>query len=162
MGINYTFTLRVGYSLEQDVVHRVFEKTTPGEFHMEDRYDSKTGQKIGRVKVWDKQPETTFVIDGQEYDDDMDAITSALARFLGCDVAVSGSYPTGEFSYDFTFPTRNKSKTIDYGKIDLCNPSMYFSDVVAMEKELWDLKYKMDKLGLNPGNPKVFISSSIG
>ncbi len=162
MGITYSFTLRVGFALDHGEVQKKFEQKTPGEYHMEDRYDTKTGQKIKQVKVWDKHPVTVIMIDGEEVEDDGETIEAVLAEKLDCDVETSGSYSSGDFEYNFVPKRTGKYSSIDYGRIYLYNHSIPFQDVVAMGPELEAIKRKLITWGFNPGEPRVYVSSSIG
>lgn len=163
MGTTYSFTLQVGYSADQDLVNQIFEETIPGEFHFEDRFDPKTGQKIDSVKIWDKLSHTFIVINGEKIDEDPEQISSCLAEILDCNVSTSGHYYNGDLQYNFTPKLDSKEeKYIDYGKIYVYNPSMSFKDVVALEDKINLLYVKLTKLGIKVGEPKVWISSSIG
>src|SRR5271157_2382087 len=106
MGIDYTANLVYGFEIDEDEVQGIWRKTEkdPGEFHMEDRFDPKTGNKIKQEKVWDRKPSTKvhYEIDDKRIDGmDFEDWDSFLAEQFGCNVETAGSFPSGELTYVF-------------------------------------------------------------
>jgi hypothetical protein len=48
MGIDYTFYLRVGYTLNQDDVMKPYSSLHEEKFHYEDRFDPKSGKNLSQ------------------------------------------------------------------------------------------------------------------
>lgn len=174
MSTNYSFYLRVGFQVPTQELKKRFqhrqETKEEGVFHMEDRFDPKTGAKIDPVKVWDKEPQahtdTWWVIEGERFEDwDDESISALLEEELGCGVdAYWQSYRSNDgWSYGFyPHPHNNKTKMGDGNKFRIHNTNMDYSDVVAMQPALEELKQKLQDLGINPGEPKVFLGEISG
>jgi Domain of unknown function (DUF4419) len=95
MGIDYTASLVYGFEIDEDDVQRIWRKSEkdPGEFHMEDRFDPKTGKKIKQEKVWDRKPSTKswYEMNGKKIDDlDFEDWDSFLSEHFGCNVETAG------------------------------------------------------------------------
>ena len=176
MSTSYSYYIRVGVQIPTDELKMHFrhQKVTEeeGVFHMEDRFDPKTGAKIAPAIVWDKKPkthkETWWVIDGERFDDWEDEIlTHFLESKLGCGVdsywQAYGSNTDDEWSYGFyPHPHNNKEKMGDGYKFTIHNTKMDYKEVVEMQSKLQQLKEKLQAMGLNPGDAKIFVGEVSG
>jgi len=167
MSIDYTFYMVVGFQITESEMYNAFCTTTtyPAISHMEDRFDPKTGQKISPVMVVDKpeQTEEIWSIDGEVIDIEGscdDDLTLALERKLGCSVEIRNGV-SNEYLYDF-FLHPIGGLDINEGRVSIFNASMSMKEIIQMAPQLEELAYKMRKIGLKPGEPKVYISGWIG
>lgn len=167
MGIDYSCSLVYGVELDEKDVHAIFQKSekVEGTFHMEDRFDPKTGAKMKQEKVWDKKPETHtwYEIDGKKYDDlDPEEWESILEKKLGCHVDTSGSFPSGELTYVFYVnePISWK-KADDYGKVTVYNNVMEQKDIPGLITKALLLSQRMEEFGLGKHTPRIFIATRI-
>lgn len=166
MGISFSFFLRIGFEIDQDIINKHFTVEVPGTFHYteEQFFDPKTGEKlpIKRTKVWDQRPESHMMINGERLEDDED-ICDALANLLDCNVSLTGSYSEGDLQYNFCPKLYYKKvQAIDYGKVSLHNHSIPVSSLEGIETKLEILENKLVKWGFKVSAAKVYIASSIG
>jgi len=173
-GVNYDFTLCFGFELDASVVEKNFEvksvEKAAGSFHMEDRFDPKTGKKLAQVKVWDIEPKTKtekwYIVDGERYEySDMDPENWAclFEEKLGCHVEVSGSYCSGDLTYVFSLNRpATKDEYQDWGNVAVHDPKITLPELELLIPRAKELKAKLEAWGLKVGEPKIFISSSVG
>jgi len=167
MSIDYTFYVVVGFQITESEMCSAFRTTRviPDTFHMEDRFDSKTGQKINPVRVIDKKGyvDEIWTINGEVINMDGasdDELTLTLERKLGCSVEMRNGI-SNEYLYDF-FLHPIGGCDIDEGRVSVFNASMSVAEVIRMAPQLEELAYKMRQLGLKTGEPKIYISGWIG
>src|SRR5271155_695690 len=95
MSISYSFYIRVGFEILTEDLKKAFKhqivSQEEGTFHMEDRFDPKTGAKLAPVQIWDKKPktktETWWEIDGEHFQDwEDETMTQVFEEKLGCHV----------------------------------------------------------------------------
>lgn len=167
MGIDYSCSLVYGFEFDQKEVEGLFCKKNkdPGSFHMEDRFDAKTGAKVAPEKVWDKKPSTEkwYEIDGEKFDDiDSEEWEKILEEKLGCHVEMFGSWPSGELTYVFHInPSVGWKEADDYGKVTVYNNVIGQDELAEMMPEAMKLKSKLKEMGLNPPEPMIFIATRI-
>lgn len=172
MSCSYAFYLRVGFEIPTEELKKVFVHKTvvheEGAFHMEDRFDPKTGAKLAPVQVWDKRSKTKtdrwWVIDGKRYEDWEDEImTRVFAKLLGCNVdnywQAYGSDGGGSFGF---YPHPPGDVDVDSGKFSISNTSMSYQQVKELEPKLIELKQKLLDLGINPGEATIFLGEVSG
>ena len=172
MSVHYSFYLRVGFKVDLGDLKKVFEHKNvvheEGVFHMEDRYDPKTGAKLQPVQVWDKKPKTKterwWEIDGKRFDDwEDDPMTDFFKDKLGCNVDYYWQAYGDEPAYGFYLHDRNNDDERETGKgVDIHNMSMDYASVCAMQPGLEVLKQKLQAMGINPGEPQVFLGEISG
>ncbi len=175
MGIYYSYYLVCGYELEEGEVLAKFlkSKTTKEEgiFHMEDRFDEKTGAKLKQVKVWDKKPvretETWYVIGDYDssktdYWDEIDyeEVLPALEKLFDCKVTFGFSC-TGDnkLYFEADIPAEGG---YDAGKITISRSSIDVSDIVKSLDKLKTLGETLRSYGFEIDEPTVMIGESIG
>jgi len=168
MGVNFHFSLEVGFEVSEDQFEKTFlySEEKEGSFHMEKRFDPKTGKEVAPVKVWDVVPKTeSYVqIQGVRYDCDLYELvqSNVLGDLLQCCV---DSRHDGNTMYIFSplpfFSNRNKPYE-DYGRVSLYEVEVTVDKVISMKDSLEALRLKLIDLGLDPGPAKVFISRSVG
>lgn len=111
--------------------------------HMEDRYDTRTGQVVGQEKVVDRQACDYVVLDGQEFEVRDDCYVSAeLGEALGAllDADVHGAGHFGEEMVMIIQPNVEEKE----GVYDLDDVPF----MVAKAKRIGD---RCRELGFNPG-----------
>ena len=165
MSIDYTFALCIGFELDKDEVEKPFKLTNkyPGEFHMEDRFDPKTGAKIEPVKIWDKKPKTErwYEIDGVKYDDFFE-MEDVLGKKFDCYVGEYGSFCSGDNTYVFCVNDIGSYKDAgNYGNITVYDKSLTFTDLPDLMAKAYGLRERLQSAGYNPGEPKVFIAQRV-
>jgi hypothetical protein len=167
MGINYTASLVYGYEIDENTVQAIWKKSKkdPGEFHMEDRFDTKTGQKLKQEKVWDRKPsiDTWYEMDGKVVEEpDPEDWEGFLSEIVGCHVTLSGSFPSGELSYVFRVNNSVGYKNADdYGHITIYNNAITQAELGRLMPAAMELKARLQKLGLQVNDPKIFITMMI-
>jgi hypothetical protein len=65
---HYYAGIIIGFRISIKKINEVFAHTTEGVWHMESRYDPKTGKKVGSEKVWELHPEEYYTLNGIKYD----------------------------------------------------------------------------------------------
>ena len=164
MGITYSFRLCVGFEIAQDDIKKCFlkEDKIPGKYHMEDRFDPKTGMKLKPVKVCDVKPidNSVLIIDGEEIDPD-DELEGVLEKTFNCHVETFGSYCAGELTYCFYLNKPVRSSNGGH-PISIYNDSVDVDEVISLESKLITLKNHLQSVGLNVDKPRVFIAQSVG
>lgn len=171
MGITYSFFVRVGFEIFDDTLRNHFKcgKTSKedGIFHMEDRFDPKTGVKVEPVKVWDKKPktktETWWDIFGERFENwGYEYIIEVIEKNIGCNVDHFWQ-SDGDSSWCFyPHPPNNQEKIGDGSRWTIHNYSMDYQQVCKMQGELQQIKDKLEAIGINPGEAKVFIGECSG
>lgn len=167
MGIDYSFSLVYGFEMSEEEAEAPWKKTekNPGKFHMEDRFDPKTGAKRPPVKVWDINPSTEswLEIDGKKYDEpDPEEFDEILAKKFGCNVEGFGSWPSGELTKVFFV---NKSvgwkEADDYGRVTIYNNTIPTKDLEKLVPKAIALRDKLREAGYKVGEPEIFIATRI-
>lgn len=167
MGIDYSFNLCFGFELDCDIVEAPFYKTEqdPGLFHMEDRFDPKTGAKVDPVKVWDRKPSPKrwVEVDGEKCGDmDPEDWERFFRKRFDCNVDQYGSWPSGELTYVFYVNTCQPwREAADYGKVTVFNSVISIEEMPSLMVKALKLKEKLEAHGYNPGEPQVFIATRI-
>lgn len=174
MSTSYSFYIRVGFQISTNELMSFFKHQAineeEGVFHMEDRFDPKTGVKVEPVKIWDKKPkthtETWWEIEGERFEDWEDEfITKFLEEKLGCGVDAywQSSGHSDRWLYGFyPHPHNNKVKMGDGYKFSIHNTNMDYKEVCEMQTKLQELKEKLQAMGLNPGDAKIFVGEVSG
>lgn len=173
MSTSYSFYLRVGFEITEDDIIKTFqhkeESGEPGIFHMEDRFDPKTGARIAPEKVWDKRPKAHtkkwLEIDGQkieDFGDNPDQDTSLLETMIGCRVGYFWNSTGGNDNSYVFYPHSDGNESLDFGRGSIHNISMLYQDVVNLAPELDRIKEKLQSLGFPVKEAKVFLPSIIG
>jgi len=164
MGIDYSFSLDIGYKISGEDLPDSMFRITEQKSHMEDRFDPRSGKKIAPVRVIDEEGgEETYILDGKEHEDTCE-LAEALAEKFGCDVDCERGYGGDDFSMSFTLRLERTGED-DNGWGNVAVGSSILFDVAtsakaraAMKKLGKDLK----KLGIDPGPAKIMIGSSVG
>lgn len=96
MGHEYSSTVIVGFVMDHDDFLMPFKTTTFEKFHMEDRFDQKTGKPLKPVKVVDEESIEGYVVEGEVHECSYDAL-DALGGIVGCSISSHGNMCTGEY-----------------------------------------------------------------
>lgn len=162
MGVEYSGRLCVGFEFSQAELDRVFADKVPERWHMEDRYDVKTGKKLRPVKVVIEDERIEYRIPGcPDYDSTRDSehfYENVLATYLDCSVDIASNSWTGETG-DIIIGPRLKLR--EEGEFD--NFTLYgavlLRDVrsAKFDLELDRVRRALIDLGLAPGEVVVKI-----
>lgn len=167
MSLDYSLALCYGFEINQEDAKKPYRRSKkyPGSFHMEDRFDPKTGAKVAPKKVWDHSPseEKWVEINGEEWEDlDPEVWEAFFEEKLGCHVEEFGSVPSGDLSYVFYV---NKpgfyKKATDYGRFKVYGDSFTQTELTELAPKALELKRKLEELGYKLGEPRVFIALRI-
>lgn len=153
MGIDYSVHLGVGFIVNKDSLTSPFRVETEEQFHMEDRFNPKTGEKLAPVKVVDVEADEAFVFEGKTYDDWYE-LSEALAEKLDCGIQDTGGYTDGETIF-VTLAVDTDDGGTDEGRFTVGGAAK-FDDVTAMRAQLTKLKKAFKKFGVDLGEAKVF------
>ncbi len=160
MGIRFSSEILIGFAVSSKDVHKPFEEKVPGKFHMEDRFDPKSGAKLKAEKVWDEHPETLLMYKGEDYYMH-EGFEELLEELLDCRVSIVGSYPCGDLEYVFHPDMPKPSTAGDDGGSVTFGPSYWMKDIVALDIRLKSLKTRLKKLGIEPGEPEVKLAVTV-
>lgn len=172
MSISYSFSLCMGFEVAKEDVLKVFKRSEtteyPGEFHMEDRFDPKTGAKIIPVKIWDRAPSNTtnvwYECGDCTWNDSThpDEITAALEEKFDCYIGQYGDYSAGSpmFVFQVNAPISYR-EAMNLGRITIYNNSVPVSEVLELAPHAYELKEKLCKAKIYVGEPKIFIATCI-
>jgi hypothetical protein len=117
MGMNWEWSLVVGFVVDRDDFLMPFKKEVEEESHLEDRFDSRTGKKVGQVTVVDREAGEEYFLDGTSYGDDEYKFIDALASEANCEITLHGDHCTGE---DMTYsiePTRSSQESLTFKEV---------------------------------------------
>lgn len=172
MSTHYSFYLRVGFNVDLENLKKLFEHNNvvhqEGVFHMEDRYDQKTGAKLVPAIVWDKKPKTIkerwWVIGDERFEDwDDETMTRVFEEKLDCFVDYYWQSCGDSPSYSFYLHDPNNKDQIDTSRgVVIHNTIMDYTAVCAMQPGLAELKQKLQAMGIYPGDPQVFLGEISG
>jgi hypothetical protein len=148
MGMNWDWSLVVGFVVDTDDLLMPFKQEMPEETHLEDRYDARTGEKVGQVTVVDKPARTEYVLDGKSYGTDESEFIEVLADEANCEITLHGDFCTGE---DMTYSVEPKRP---------CQESLTFKEIAELAPEAERIRqvFKV-RFGVDLGEPGV---TSIG
>lgn len=161
MGIYYSFALKVGYSVSMEEFDKLFRITDEGKFHWEDRFDPKTGKKINQEKIWDQRPRSHYQIGEDTFDSIFTICYEAnqLEKKLECSIDMTNA--NGEIVH-FTLAPPHKLNKVEYGNDTLTPGPISLNTLQEMLPKLLEIKTRLEALGLQPGDPEVFVSSWAG
>jgi hypothetical protein len=163
MGTEYNSSLGIGFRVRYSQLLEKFGRKTSERFHMEDRFDPKTGKKTGPVKVIDQEEMVSFIFDGEDFQDDVYALVEAIQEKVGCahyeEVDETG---LEDALYVFGPNIRTDDEdTFSYGRFNTYGPMMV-RDIVAVQEELVRIGNRLRAQGLDVGEPVVRIMASVG
>ena len=167
MGIDYRYSLCMGFEIPAAMVEDSYlkEDKIPGTFHMEDRFDPKTGVKLTAEKVWDKKATTViwYEFDGKSYPNlDPEDWEKLLGSKFDCYVEKYGCYMTGNFNYVF-----HVNKPVSYkearneGHFTFYNESISCDEVFQLLPKVLLLQDKLTAAGWNPSKPRIFLAECV-
>lgn len=165
MSTTYSFILNIGYQISEEEFTKPFlvSEHVEGVFHMEDRFDPKTGEKVPQVKVWDKKPYTKqyYVFNGEKIQKDIYDLIDLFKKTYNSNIHYYHNSVTGDITIAI-LPNDYKPPLDDYGHVDCRDEPISFEKLKSYEPELKEIYNQYKSLGIVLGEPKVFISKSIG
>ena len=117
MGINYTQYAMIGIEIDVDSLLVI---DSPAVYEEQKRYDTRTGKVIKTEKVLVKEEESHYEFNGEKYYD-LWEIESKYSKEKGLKAMVI------EHTLYIGYPLGEKT---DYGRADLLNKSISYSDLV--------------------------------
>lgn len=169
MGISYKLRLCFGYEVKEEAAFAPFLKThtevKEGVFHMEDRFDPKTGDKVEPEKVWDIKPSkkvTKWVEIGGVRIEDYNALEliSQLEDYYECNVETFGSFVSSNAKtlvFYVNEPVLWKDAS-DYGKFSVYNNSLSLEEISKLTPKVLSLKEKLEANNIKVNEPKCFLA----
>ncbi|HKQ22291.1 MAG TPA: hypothetical protein VJS91_09645 [Nitrososphaeraceae archaeon] len=164
MGIDYSFYLRVGFSLPESVVQKSYMVDHEEVSHYEDRFDPKTGVKLKPKLVIDQPGGEWFEIKVDE--DILDSMwevveeTDFFQNKFDCKVSSPFDHHPGIVNFFFEVPG---SASIDCGRVNVYHTHIPLSWIEDNKTKLNALREKLKKeFGVDPGEPAVFVESMVG
>lgn len=144
MGMNWDWSLVVGFLVDRDDLLMPFKKEVEEETHLEDRYDARTGKKVGQVAVVDRKAGEEYFLDGKSCGSDEHEFIEVLADEANCDITLHGDHCTGE---DMTYSVEPKRQ---------CQGSLTFKEVAELAPEAERIRqvFKV-RFGVDLGEPGV-------
>ena len=110
MGISYRFYLRLGYTIASDIICKQYKVVTEEQYHYEDRYDSKTGEKVKPQFIIDKPADIYYQLceGGYKYCNVHEIIneTNHFQEMFGCGVSIP--FDGNMVSFYIELPEHNK------------------------------------------------------
>lgn len=178
MSIDASVSLSVGFFMSYENAVKPFVFLKKEKSHGENRYDPKTGRKVSVEKVIDVEGGKYLKLPGSEEewgpihfgeetheggspsDDGVEGFFEDLSILLGCEIELFG----GELSYiGFTMAGSDDYGCDSYDPHDCISvgPSLYLAKIPAMTERAKLLSKKMQKLGLKPGQPVVYMACEV-
>lgn len=145
MGMNWESATVVGFVIDKDDLEMPFKQTVPEEFHMEDRYNRRTGKKLNeQVKVVDKKEYEEFFFNGSSVGDDPSELVSCLESEVGCRISMYGNYCD---AIDLVYAIE---------PIDAESDSFTFKQIAELEPECERIrKIFKERYGIDLGEPSI-------
>jgi hypothetical protein len=166
MSTSYSFSLAVGFLVTEGEIDELFRKQTrPEKFHMEDRFDSKTGKRTGEVKVVDEDASSELVIDGKVVEDDPETVMRALCALIS-DVEVQYTWHSRLNNDEPAFVVGppmppQVTENLDGYPVS-CSGGVDFDAAVALGPQLKKVEEGLKKMGFDPGKAVVLPAWCIG
>ena len=96
MGMRWATSLVVGFVVDREELEDPFKRKMPAETHLEDRYDARTGKKVGQVTVVDKEVREDFFFNEENLGDDANDLISTLEGEVDCVITLHGNFCDGD------------------------------------------------------------------
>jgi hypothetical protein len=142
MSTEYDSVLVVGWLLDKNDLPKKFIKNLPETSHMEDRFDPKTGQKVVSEVVIDSEEREIFVLDGIEYEDEVEFFYT-LAHKVGAVASQVSIYPDGmRYALEPKIARRSRANWCLLGLYDMAK---YAKSAKAIHNKLIKLGFKLPK-----------------
>ena len=140
------YKLKIGFQITEQAIWKTFAKIIkdPGKFHMENRFDPKTGRPKKPEKVYDINPfeYIEWNIDNQSHielsdEEGFEWVEKVLRKLLKCNVLYE----------DCMFEIFLKESLYSFA----------INEVVKTLPKLEQLKQKLQSLGLKVKNPEIYV-----
>lgn len=154
--------IAIGFEFSSEELADVFGEQVVEESHMEDRFDQRTGKKVGQVKVVDEEARIVCRLDGKVFEsDDWTSFADKLAKKVGCRATTAFEFEgEGVVVIGPRMPNCLHSGDTFY-KVSLEGP-MPMGPILKFGPELKRIGAALRKLGLKPGKPVVRVCFSCG
>jgi len=165
MGIDYSFSLGIGFTVDpeelSEALRKIHAKEVPEKFHMEDRFDPKTGAKVGQEKVIDEEATIAWFVGKEEYEYEQEFL-EAFFESRGMAYSDNGGMSEADVAY-ITVPVKHTGEDdFDGGRVFTGSSILYsVATSKSTQSTLKKIKAFLKKLGLDVGEPKIFIESRV-
>lgn len=162
MGIDYSASIAFGCRVTPEMIGQVFGVTLPEKFHMEDRFDPKTGKKLPQVKVIDWEEMNVYKIDkgADEYFEDQIELMEEVCKRARASYWIVSDYdaPPDETTFIVgVTPKKSGDDGESWGRVDT-GPSYSLDDVADLRPELEEIRKRLKDMGLKIGPPRVYCA----
>lgn len=163
MGLNYSFHIGIGFVIPfKDVLEAVnpFLKTTTEIFHMEDRYDPKTGEKLQPSKIIDIESESYYEFDNIKFNHRLEFLDYFFHYHevnFSSDIDENVVYLTIKIEH-------TGEDDVECGRMS-AGDSVLYTNAFSKESQLAIEKIEdfiTKELRFVPPEPKIFIENYIG
>lgn len=149
MSVDYSASLAIGYEVTTEMLERFKVRTDPV-WHMEARFNPKTGEKLPDERIEDEPAGEVYRFGGAEYDYPEDLINDLCHKLNACYHSSMEYYGDTADMY-FVVGPRLKSVE-DYEGEDIGKLSIYgkmdWQDVLALGEELNRIGQELLKAGI--------------
>lgn len=162
MGTHFSSHIAIGYLFTENNLFFPFEKYTEEVFHMEKRFDQKTGKELSEVKIIDKKSSTVYLFNKKIIKYSLDFIEE-FCKNINCKYSQIGDL--NSFKNNIVLSPECKFEPYfsgdDFGNVRF-GDSYKLSDINNSKKELKLLKNKLESFGLKVSEPGVFLAYCCG
>ena len=160
MGIDYSFGIRVGFEVSYDEFEESFSRKMPPRFHMEARFDPKTGKPVEPVRITDDEGTDVYTLQGVDYED-LTEFTEEFGNLLDCKVEVESNMCTPTVVWFSVKGIKSNSGGLDEGNVT-CDAHMDYKSVIKAATAVETLRVKLIEHGMIPMEPKVLLTWNYG
>jgi hypothetical protein len=163
MGIDYNATLEIGFVFKSNEVAKIFKKEIPEKFHLETRYDPKTGAVLkGKEKIIEREGYIEYHFKGK-CQPDQEELFASIAQEIRCQYLSFGDMCCGPDYVVFkpNFQARKQYGYDDRGRHTI-EGEIDVNAIIKMAPILEKLKTRLRKLGLKPRNAEVLVAHVVG
>jgi hypothetical protein len=165
MSIDFSFALGIGFTVDpeelSEALRKANTKVVPEKFHMEDRFDPKTGAKLAPVKVVDEDETVSWFVGKEEFEYEDEFLEEFFNR-KGMTYSDNSGMSEASVAY-VTVPVKHTGEDdFDDGNIT-CGSSIAYSVATSKSTQncLKKIKKFLQSLGLEVGEPKIFVESRV-
>jgi hypothetical protein len=162
MGIDYDFRLAVGFRVTSQEIEETFGEPREEDFHMEQRFDPRTGKRLEDEKVVTRPAGLNLVLRDCEFDS-VEELVDAMAGEVGAVSYPCGSYMGGD-EFDFIIgPKVPDEATSGFEDSHITVDGGFpFERLAELGPELARIKKELDlKFSFEVRNPEVAIAWTV-
>ncbi len=154
MGIDYECGTAIGFRFTHEELCKPFKQEVAEVSHLEDRFDPKTGKRIAPAVVVDVLGGESLFLDGEEFEHWQD-LSQAVADKLDCRLWIDGDMNGDDPSFVFGLTPVREEAGEDFGPVST-GDHYSFADVAKLGPRLKSLKKRLEALGLEPNEARIY------